>query len=124
MARSGKKRRLRFIVGLACSLGFAGYIIWALRVEDSLQVTHKRLEQTLAGIVVSGEIYNASATMVTVSVEVSFFSNDGQKLADEVVSLPSLPAGASTSFRTQPKRLSDVKNYSIYIHSGKNMYGN
>ena len=124
MARSEKKRRLRWALGWVFGLGFAGYLIWALRAEDALHVVHKQLEQTSAGIVVTGEIHNASATPASVNVEVSFFNSNGQKLADEVIALPSLPVGASASFRTQPKMLSDVKDYSIYVHSGKNMYGN
>ena len=124
MARSGKKRILRLALGLICGLGFASYLIWALRAEDSFRVVRKQLEQTSAGIVVSGEIYNASAATASVNVEVSFFNSSGRKLTDEVIALPSLPVGASASFRTQPKMLSDVKDYSIYVHSGKNMYGN
>jgi len=124
MARSEKKRRLRLALGWIFGLGFAGYMIWALRAEDALRIVHKQLEQTSAGIVVTGEIQNASTTTASVHVEVSFFNSNGQKLADEVIALPSLPVGASASFRTQPKILSDVKDYSIYVHAGKNMYGN
>ena len=124
MARSERKRRLRLALGWLFGLGFAGYMILALRAEDALRIVHKQLEQTNAGIVVTGEIQNASATPASVNVEVSFFNSNGQKLADEVIALPSLPVGASASFRTQPKILSDVKDYSIYVHSGKNMYGN
>ena len=124
MARSEKKRRLRLALGWIFGLGFAGYIIWVLRAEDAFRIVYKQLEQTNAGIVVTGEIHNASAITASVNVEVSFFNRNGQKLADEVIALPSLPVGASASFRTQPKILSDVKDYSIYVHSGKNMYGN
>lgn len=124
MARRGQKRNMRTTLGLLFGIGFAIYMIWALRTEDAFRVVSKQLEQTSSGVVVSGEIYNASATTASVSVEVSFFSNDGHKLAEEVVELPSIPVGSSASFRTQPKMLADVKDYSIYIHSGRNMYGN
>jgi hypothetical protein len=124
MARRGNTRIIRTILGLIFGLGFAGYMIWALRTEEAFRVVSKKLEQTSAGMVVSGEIYNASETMASVNVEVAFFGSDGRKLAEEVVELPHLPIGSSASFRTQPKRLSDVKDYSIYLYSGRNMYGN
>jgi hypothetical protein len=115
---------MRTVLGLIFSLGFAGYLIWALRAEEAFRVVSKKLEQTNAGMVVSGEIYNVSAATASVNIEVAFFSSDGRKLAEEVVELSHLPIGSSASFRTQPKRLSDVKDYSIYLHSGRNMYGN
>lgn len=124
MARRRNKRIIRTIVGLLCGFGFAGYMIWALQAEEAFRVVSKKLEQTSAGLVVSGEIYNVSATTASVNVEVAFFSNDGRKIAEEVVELSQLPIGSSASFRTQPKMLFDVKDYSIYLHSGRNMYGN
>jgi len=124
MARSRKKRKTRTLLGLIGVLGFATYMIWALRAEDSVRVVSKKLEQTAAGVVVSGEVYNASETMTSVNIEVSFYSRNGQKLADEVVELPALPVGGSAPFRTQPRELANVKDYSIYINSGRNMYGN
>jgi len=95
-----------------------------LREEDAFRIVRKQLEQTNGGIVVSGEIYNASAATTSVNIEVSFFNSDGRKLAEEIVALQNLPVGSSAPFRTQPKILSNVKDYSIYIHSGRNMYGN
>lgn len=124
MARRGNKRIIRTVLGIIFSLSFASYMIWALRAEEAFRVVSKKLEQTNAGVVVSGEIYNVSAATASVNVEVAFFRSDGRKLAEEVVELPPLPIGSSASFRTQPKRLSDVKDYSIYLHSGRNMYGN
>jgi len=124
MARSRHKRKARTILGLIGVLGFASYMLWALRVEDSIRVISKKLEQTAAGIVVSGEIYNASEATTSVNIEVSFYSHTGQKLADEVVELQALPVGGSAPFRTQPRKIANVKDYSIYINSGRNMYGN
>ena len=124
MARRRNKRIIRTILGLLFVLGFASYMIWALRAEEAFRVISKKLEQTSAGLVVSGEIYNVSAATASVNIEVAFFSSDGRKLAEEMVELSPLPIGSSASFRTQPKRLSNVKDYSIYLHSGRNMYGN
>lgn len=124
MARRENSRKIRMILALVLSLGFAAYMIWALRTEDAFRVSNKKLEQTSAGLVVSGEIYNASDAIASVNVEVSFFSSEGRKLANEIIELPRLPIGLSASFRTQPKRLPGVTDYSISIYSGKNMYGN
>lgn len=124
MARSRNKRKVRVLLGLIGILGFAGYMIWALRTEASIRVISKKLERTAAGVVVSGEVYNASQARTSVNVEVSFFNNDGRKLANEVIELHNLPVGGSAPFHTQPREIANVKDYSIYINSGRNMYGN
>lgn len=85
---------------------------------------NKTLEQTQHGVVVSGEIYNASPSPASVNVEVSFFDPTGRQLANEVVTLNDVGVGASAPFRTQPKNLPQVKNYSVYVNTGRNMYGN
>ncbi|MBI3248080.1 MAG: hypothetical protein HYZ50_16370 [Deltaproteobacteria bacterium] len=85
---------------------------------------NKTLEQTQDGVVVSGEIYNASPVPASVNVEVSFFDPTGRQLANEVVTLNDVAVGAAAAFRTQPKNLPQVKNYSVYVNTGRNMYGN
>ena len=112
------------MLGLLGVLSFAFYVLWALRAENSIRVISKKLERTSGGIVVSGEIYNASEATTSVNVEISFYSRNGQKLADEVVELHNLPIGGSAPFRTQPRNIANVEDYSIYINSGRNMYGN
>jgi hypothetical protein len=103
---------------------FAGYLIWALRAEEVFRVVSKKLEHTDAGIVVSGEIHNSASTTPNVNVEVTFFDSGGRQLTKEVITVSNLAAGATTSFRTQPKRLDDVQDYTIYVDTGRNMYGN
>lgn len=124
MARRGSTRIVRIMIGLSCVLLFAGYMFWALRAEETFRVVTKKLERTEAGVVVSGEVYNTSASVGSVNVEVSFFNSDGRKVADETIVLENLPAGALAPFHTQPKMFADVRNYSIYLNAGRNMYGN
>ncbi|HXG17607.1 MAG TPA: FxLYD domain-containing protein [Methylomirabilota bacterium] len=124
MARRGSTRRKRMILGVGIALLFAGYLLWALRTEETFRVVNKTLEQTDAGIVVAGEVYNVSSSAASVHVEVSFFGHDGRKLAEDIVTLHNVAAGASAPFRTQPKKLQGVTEYSLYLHAGRNMYGN
>ncbi len=124
MARRRSTRSARIAVGIACGVLFAGYLFWSLRAEETFRVLNKSLEQTQNGVVVSGEIYNASPGPASVNVEVSFFDPAGRQLANEVVTLNEVAVGASAPFRTQPKNLPQVKNYSIYVNTGRNMYGN
>ena len=88
------------------------------------RVANKRLEYTDAGVVVSGEIRNTATTASAINVEVTFFDTHGRQLSKEVVTVNNLEAGATAAFRTQPKMLSDVKDYTVYINTGRNMYGN
>ncbi len=124
MARRRNARITQRAVGVIVVLVFAGYLLWALRTEEKFRVVSKKLERTNAGVVVSGEIYNAASTATAVKVEVTFFSSSGHKLGEEVVDLSNLPTGSSTAFHTQPQQLFDVQDYSIFINTGKNMYGN
>jgi hypothetical protein len=105
-------------------LVFLGYFLWALRSEEAFRVVSKKIEHTDEGIVVSGEVYNASASPTSLNIEVSFFNSHGHELSKETVTLGKLDAGASATFRTQPQQLSDVEDYTIYLNTGRNMYGN
>jgi len=124
MARRKGTRWRSPLLWLTVLLVFIAYLIWALRAEEAFQVTDKKLEYTDSGVIVSGEIRNTAATTATVNVEVTFFGAQGRQLGKETVTLPNLEAGATAAFRTQPKMLPEVKDYTIYVNTGRNMYGN
>ncbi|MBI3302046.1 MAG: hypothetical protein HYZ72_08225 [Deltaproteobacteria bacterium] len=124
MARREGAHAHRTLLWLALLAVFAGYLIWALWAEEVFEVASKKLEYTDAGVVVSGEIHNSAAAASAVNVEVTFFDGHGCQLTKEVIALKNLEAGATAAFRTQPKMLTDVKDYTIYVNTGRNMYGN
>ena len=124
MASSEGKRTQRTVVWLGVVIVFIGYFFWALQSEEVFRVVSKKLEQTDAGVVVSGEVHSTTASASAINVEVTLFSNRGQKLSEETVALTNVQAGGTASFRTQPKKLSDVKDYTIHVNTGRNMYGN
>ncbi len=124
MARSEGKRTQRTLITLGVVIAFIGYFFWALQSEEVFRVVSKRLEQTDAGVIVSGEVYNTTPSASAINVEVTLFNDRGQKLSEETVVLADVQAGGTVPFRTQPKRLTDVKDYTIYVNTGRNMYGN
>ena len=124
MARREGARTKRTLLWLALLVAFTGYLIWALRAEEAFQVANKKLEHTDAGVVVSGEVRNTAATASAVNVEVTFFDGGGRQLSKEVIALSNLEPGATAAFHTHPQRLADVKDYTIYVNTGRNMYGN
>ncbi len=124
MARSEGKRTQRTILWLGVVIAFIGYFFWALRSEEVFRVVTKKLEQTDAGVIVSGEVHNTTKSASAITVEVTLFNHRGQKLSEETVTLTDVQAGGTTPFRTQPKQLTDVKDYTIYVNTGRNMYGN
>ena len=124
MARREGAHTQRTLLWLALLVVFISYLIWALRAEEVFQVVHKKLEYTDAGVVVSGEIHNTATAASAVNVEVTFFDGRGRQLTKEVIALNNLEPGATAAFRTQPKMLTDVKDYTIYVNTGRNMYGN
>jgi len=124
MARRKGTHLRSTLLWLAVLIVFVAYLIWALRAEEAFQVTHKKLEYTDSGVTVSGEIHNTAAATATVNVEVTFFDAQGRQLGKEVVTLPNLEAGTTGAFRTQPKLLPGVRDYTVYVNTGRNMYGN
>ncbi len=124
MARHEGSRTTRILGGSLLVLLFLGYFFWALRSEETFRVVEKKIEHTNDGVVVSGEIYNASSSPTSLNIEVSFFDSRGREIAKEIVALDSLDAGSRATFHTQPKRLPDMTDYTIYLNTGRNMYGN
>jgi hypothetical protein len=124
MARREDTHSRRILLWLAVVIVFLVYVLWALRAEERFQVTQKKLEYTDSGVLVSGEIRSTAATLATVNVEVTFFDVQGRQLGKEIVTLPNLEAGATAAFHTQPKRLTDVQDYTVSVNTGRNMYGN
>ena len=124
MARRDGARTQRTLLWLAVVSVFAAYLIWALRGEEIFWVANKKLEYTAAGVVVSGEIRNTAAAASAANIEVTFFDARGRQLGKEVITLDNLEAGATVGFRTQPKVLANVQDYTIYVNTGRNMYGN
>jgi hypothetical protein len=124
MARSRSKRTQRTVIWLGVMIAFIGYFFWALQSEEVFRVVSKKLEQTEAGVIVSGEVHNTTTNASAINVEVTLFNHQGQKLSEETVTLTDVQAGGTAAFSTQPKRLTDVKDYTIYVNTGRNMYGN
>jgi hypothetical protein len=124
MARREGVHRRRTISWLVVLVAFLGYFVWALQSEDVFRVVNKKLEQTPSGVVVSGEVLNTAAAAAGVSVEVTLFDHQGRQLTQETVTLGHLAAGATSPFRTQPRPLTNVKDYTIFVNTGRNMYGN
>jgi hypothetical protein len=124
MARREDTRRKRTLGWLVVLAVFLGYFFWALQSEEVFRVISKKLEQTPNGLVVSGEVLNTATTATGVNIEVTFFDHQGRQLTQETVTLDQLAAGATVPFRTQPKPLANVKDYTIFVNTGRNMYGN
>ena len=124
MARREGVYRRRTVGWLIVLVAFLGYFVWALQSEEVFRVVNKKLEQTPSGVVVSGEVLNTAAAATGVNVEVTFFDHQGRQLTQETVALDHLAAGATAPFRTQPKLLTNVKDYTIFVNTGRNMYGN
>lgn len=124
MARSEGRHRQRTVGWFIVLLVFLGYFLWALRSEEVFRVVRQKLEQTPAGLVVSGEVLNTAAPATGVKIDVTFFDHQGRQLIQETVTIDHLAAGATVPFRTPPRPLTTVKNYTIHVNTGPNMYGN
>ena len=124
MARREDVHRRRTFGWFIILTVFLGYFVWALRSEEVFRIVKRQLEQTPRGLVVSGEVLNTAAPATGVKVDITFFDQRGRQLTQETVTLDYLAAGATVPFRTQPKVLTTMKDYTSHVNTGPNMYGN
>ncbi|MSQ47387.1 MAG: hypothetical protein EXR78_03195 [Deltaproteobacteria bacterium] len=124
MARREGGHRRRTVGWLIVLTVFFGYFVWALRSEEVFRVVERKLEQTPSGLVVSGAVLNTTATATGVNVDVTFFDHHGRQLTQETVTIDHLAAGATVPFSTKPIMLTTMKDYTIHVNTGPNMYGN
>ena len=112
------------IVILLVAVGFVGYVFYGLMTVEPVKVGASRLVRIGGQVLVEGEVRNTGDASGPVEVEVRYFDSKGHMLAEDAVSVGTLQKNASTTFKSPPRQLDGVADFSIYLNHGKNPYGN
>lgn len=116
-----RKGRMAIGLGAAC---FAGYVFYALAGAEPVKVEASRLEHHGELVFVTGELKNTGARTGPIEVEVRYYDRGGKALGKDTVSIAAIGPGAAAEFKSPPRQLDGVSDFSIYLTHGRNPYGN
>ena len=116
--------RLSAILMLAGAILFVGYVFYSLYTVEPVRVIQSRLERAPGGVFVDGEVRNTGSKDRAVDLEVHYFDRTGRSLGQDTVKLTDLPPGRVEIFRTPPRMVQGVSDFSIYLNHGRDPYGN
>ena len=109
---------------LVASLVFMALVFHSLFDVQPVQVLASRLERDNGKVFVVGEVKNTGSRPVGIDLEVHYYARDGQKLGQDTIALNDLKAGEIAPFRSPPRALPGVAEFSLYLNHGRNPYGN
>lgn len=116
-------RRSSWII-LGALAAFAALVFFALTTAEPIKVVSSRLEHDGSRIFVAGTVRNTADGIRSVDLEVHYFDRSGRALGQDTLPIEGLGASAERSFRSPPRTIDDVAEYSIYLNNGRNPYGN
>lgn len=109
---------------LVASFAFMALVLYSLFHVQPVTVLAKHLEHKDGKVFVVGTVKNTSSRPTAIDIEVHYFTSGGRKLGQDTVSLDDLKAGQVEKFRTPPRDLPDVGEFSLYLNHGRDPYGN
>lgn len=109
---------------LAAGLAFAGFVFYSLLSVEPIKVVRSRLERNGALVDVAGQVRNTADHARAIELEVHYYDHNGRSVGQDTLTLDDLGAGATRDFRSPPRALDGVEDFSIYMNNGRNPYGN
>lgn len=109
---------------LVGGLAFAGFVIYSLFTLEPIKVVRSHLEHDGDRVFVAGEVHNTADHPRGIELEVHYYDRNGRPLGQDLLNLDGLQAGASRDFKSPPRALVGVQDFSIYLNNGRNPYGN
>lgn len=117
--------RKRTWIVLAIGIAFAGFVFYLLLHVTPVEVTRSHLVYDNGQICVAGEVRDSSAKSVgTINLELHYFDRNGRPLGQDILTITGLKPRESRQFRGPLRDLAGVTDYSIYLNTGRNPYGN
>jgi hypothetical protein len=111
-------------VMLAIGLAFAGLVFYALFSVEPIKVVRSHLERDGNRVLVEGQVRNTSDHARAIELEIHYYDHKGRPLAQDTLMLDGLDAGAVRDFKSPPRAIEGVDDFSIYMNNGRNPYGN
>jgi len=109
---------------LAGGLAFAGFVLYSLFTLEPVKVVRSHLEHDGDRVFVAGEVRNTADHARGIELEVHYYDRNGRPLGQDSLNLDGLQAGALREFKSPPRALRGVEDFSIYLNNGRNPYGN
>jgi len=109
---------------LVGGFAFAGFVIYSLFTLEPVRVVRSHLEHDGSRVFVTGVVRNMADHARGIELEVHYYDRNGRPLGQDSLDLDGLQAGAMRDFKSPPRVLEGVKDFSIYLNNGRNSYGN
>src|SRR5579863_2075402 len=109
---------------LAGALAFAGFVFYSLLPVEPVKVVRSRLERNGGMVDVAGQVRNTADRARAIELEVHYYDRNGRPLGQDTLTLDEIGAGAVREFRSPPRAIDGVEDFSIYMNNGRNPYGN
>lgn len=109
---------------LAGGLGFASFVLYSLLMLEPIKIVRSHLEHDGDRVFVAGEVHNTADHPRGIELEVHYYDRNGRPLGQDSLNLDELKAGASRDFKSPPRALAGVQDFSIYLNNERNPYGN
>jgi hypothetical protein len=106
------------------ALGFAGFVFYSLISVEPIKVVQSHLEQDGDRVYVAGQVRNTGSHERAIELEVHYYDRSGRPLGQDTIDLVGLPAGGMRDFKSPPREIAGVQDFSIYMNNGRNPYGN
>jgi hypothetical protein len=116
-----RKGGLIILIAAVC---FGAYVFYTLLGVEPVKVTHSKLVRSGNEVSVQGELRNTGEDVGALELEIRYFDRGGRSLGRDTVSVGELKNGARITFRSPPRQMAAVAEYSIYLNHGRNAYGN
>lgn len=109
---------------LIVAITFVGFVFYSLYRTEPVQVVESHLEHRGAAVFVDGRLRNTGGNLGAVDVEVRYFDAAGRTVGQDKIVIQEMKSGSEASFKTPPRSLGEVTDFSIYLNHGRNPYGN
>jgi hypothetical protein len=109
---------------LAAAVAFAGFVFYSLVSVEPIKVVRSHLEHDGHRVYVAGQVRNTADHVRAIELEVHYYDGNGRPLGQDTLALDGLEAGAVREFKSPPRTIDGVEDFSIYMNNGRNPYGN
>jgi hypothetical protein len=109
---------------LAIAVAFVGFVFYSLMTVQPVEVVNSHLEHDGSRVFVVGELHNTASEPRAIDLEVHYYDRNGRALGQDTIKVDGLNPGAERGFKSPPREIAGVNDYSLYLNNGRNPYGN
>ncbi len=100
------------------------FVFYSLAQVEPVKVVGGRIEHQGGRAFVQGVLRNTGPGLRAIDIEVTYYDERGNKLAEDKLAVEGLRHGADVPFKMPARELAGVSDFSIRLDRGRNPYGN